>query len=92
MLHLLLFHLAAAVPGGSPSAPPGLNGGLSNLIDWGKWIATATGLAGVLYSGAKLAHAHQQGGYGGQHHTALWMALAGCAVIGAAPTLVGALT
>jgi len=71
MLHFLLFHLAAAVPGGSPSAPPGLNGGLSNLIDWGKWIATGAGLAGVLYSGAKLAHAHQQGGYGGQHHMSL---------------------
>ena len=29
MLHLVLFHLAAVVPGGSPSAPPGLNGPLS---------------------------------------------------------------
>jgi hypothetical protein len=46
----------------------------------------------VLYSGGKLAHAHTTGGYGGGHHAGLWMALAGCAVIGAAPTLVGALT
>ena len=90
MLHLIVLHIAAAVPGGSPSAPPGLQAGLSNLIDWGKWIASGVGLTGVLYSGGKLAHAHQQGGYGG-HHTGLWMSLAGCAVIGAAPTLVGAL-
>ena len=59
MLHLIVIHVAAAVPGGSPSAPPGLSGGLSNLIDWGKWIASGVGLAGVLYSGGKLAHAHQ---------------------------------
>jgi hypothetical protein len=92
MVHVILFHIAAAVPGGSPSAPPGLSGGLSNLIDWGKWIASGVGLAGVLYSGGKLTHAHQTGGYSGGHHAGLWMALAGCAVIGAAPTLVGALT
>ena len=92
MLHLILFHVAAAVPGGSPSAPPGLSTGLSTLIDWGKWIASGVGLAGVLYSGGKLAHAHRPGGCGGGDHAGLWMALAGCAVIGAAPTLVGALT
>jgi len=93
MVHvILLLHIAGVVPGGSPSAPPGLNAGLSDLIDWGKWIATGVGLAGVLYSGGKLAHAHTTGGYGGGHHAGLWMALAGCAVIGAAPTLVGALT
>ena len=77
MLHVVLFHIAATVPGGSPSAPPGLSAGLSSLIDWGKWIASGTGLAGVLYSGGKLAHAHSSGGYGGGHHAGLWMALAG---------------
>ena len=92
MLHLLLFHLAAAVPGNGPTAPPGLSGPLGDLIGYGKWLAEGVGLAGVLYSGGKLAQAHQQGGYGGGHHAGLWMALAGCALIGAAPTLVGALT
>ena len=48
MLHLILFHIAGTVPGGSPTAPPGLSAGLSTLIDWGKWIASAAGLAGVL--------------------------------------------
>ena len=91
MLHLIAFHIAAALPGGGPSPPPGLSNGLSSLISWGKWIASGVGLAGVLYSGGKLAHAHQSGGYGGGHHSGLWMSLAGCALIGAAPTLVGAL-
>lgn len=73
MLHLFVFHLAAVVPGGSPSAPQGLSGPLSNLINSGKWIATGAGLAGGLYNGGKLAHAHQSGGFAGGHYAGLWM-------------------
>ena len=46
MLHVVLFHIAAAVPGGSPSAPPRLSAGLSNHNGWGEWFGRGGGLAG----------------------------------------------
>ncbi len=77
---------------GNGSAPPGNSSAdITKLVDWIAWIVFACCIVGVLYSAGTLAFERQGFGGGGQGHTRLIWALAGCIVAGSASALVGAL-
>ena len=90
MLHA--FHLvAAAIPDpGQGLAPPG-SGKFLTILQWFAWGVFAVCVGGVLYSAGRLALAHNQGGYGGQHQSGLIWTLVACVVAGSASLIVGAL-
>jgi hypothetical protein len=46
--------LAGGVPNPAPAAPPGLADPVNTILGWGKWIALACGVAGLLISGGKM--------------------------------------
>lgn len=75
---------------GQGTAPPG-SSGILTILKWGAWGVFVCCVGGVLYSAAKMAFSHSQGGYGGQHQSQLLWVLAACVIAGSASAIVGAL-
>lgn len=89
--HILAAVLHAAVVNpGTGKAPP-FAPGLTTILQWVAWIATAACVGGVLIVAATMALRHQRG-EGGQHVSGLGWVLGGCILIGTASALVGSLT
>ncbi|MGW7681264.1 TrbC/VirB2 family protein [Kribbella sp. NPDC054772] len=88
---MFVHHLVTEVNTVFPlEAPPGVEGGLTKVLGWVKWIAYMVCTLGILIAGGMMA-VGQRRGEGGEHAARLGWVLAACIVIGAATALVDAL-
>ncbi len=78
------------VPNPKPVQPPGTEGFLS-IMGWGKWVALAVCILGLMAAGAMMGIQSRRG-EGGEHVGKIGMALGGVIVISAAATIVGFLS
>jgi hypothetical protein len=83
--------IAADIPVGNVEAPKGTADGFKLLLGWGTWIAYLVCVAGLVAVGATLAMTHRRGGDMGEHAGKLAAVAAGAVIVGAAPTIIGAL-
>ncbi len=83
----VLAALPATVPNPDAVQPPGTEGFVT-IMGWGKWVALAVCILGLIVAGALMA-VNSRRGEGGEHVGKIGMALAGVIVISAAASLVG---
>ena len=77
----------AAIPNPAPAQPPGTDRFI-DVMSWGKWVALAVCILGLIGAGAMMA-VQSRRGEGGELVGRLGMALGGVVVISAAGALVG---
>jgi hypothetical protein len=88
-LHHML-HIADVYNPGQGTNPPG-GDKIQLILQWAARIALLACVGGFIYTGGKLAIAHNQG-YGGSQHTGqLGWTCAGCILIGVASGIVSLL-
>ena len=83
----VLAALPGQVPDPDPVQPPGTEGFIT-IMGWGKWVALAICILGLIAAGALMA-VQSRRGEGGEHVGKIGMALGGVIVISAAGALVG---
>jgi hypothetical protein len=89
----LTTHILAGttIPVGTVGAPGTTGDGFKTLLGWGTWIAYLVCVAGLIAVGATLAMTHRRGGDMGEHAGKLAAVAAGAVIVGAAPSIIGAL-
>jgi hypothetical protein len=79
------------IPIGNIVAPNGTDGGFSTLLGWLTYIGYGLCVVGLIAIGAALPITHRRGEGMGEHAGKLAAVGAGAIIIGAAPTIIGAL-